>query len=700
MPNPTPPTAPPQCPDCQHPMIRRSGRSGDFFGCSQFPRCRATVNIKRTAFGGGTTLPATKVTKEDTQDEWDRDDRVPSTPGKGFSFSPARAKAAPTHRPGLQITEPTVGMRRIAFTAFNKTIADEIAFKLNGGNTSRLFDGTGQQKDIWAQLDRAFTEPTPPHVAVMAGPGTGKTSSMLHWFASSILAGRNIQVQASTYHSLGLAMCKRALGGSVRTNRWKLRDIADEVCAPHINHKEYKLLVKAACAVVAGCKSNVWEGVPSQIDTLIDHHCIDFPEDTEGILYDVVPKILAACAAQITSVDFDDMLWLPVINNWSLGHMGFDDLITDETQDTAPIQRRLAKLACPHGRMVIVGDAHQAIYGWRGASLSAIQDFADELAGDRRGIVTLPLTITQRCPKSHVALMTRLFGPETLQAVDNAPEGSWRVEHSESRAISAMAHGDMVLCRINKPLIPIAYALLKRNIKAVIRGKDFGGGIITWINQLSEDADGSLESLIAHADVAYRNDAAQLAALGHKGEHRLETLTDRYECLIELCSGLKTVDELKSKIEGLFSDERPQNAVILSSIHRGKGLEAPRVWILKPDLMPHPKAIGWQAEQELNLIWVAGTRGQWARDGSGDGELVFVGPGLPSPLEEGSTDDDDDREDDRDRDDDRDSHGSTGGLIEEDFLPTDEDDPGAVEVREELLLTDGRTEDEDYRDDN
>jgi len=49
--------------------------------------------------------------------------------------------------------------------------------------------------------------------------------------------------------------------------------------------------------------------------------------------------------------------------------------------------------------------------------------------------------------------------------------------------------------------------------------------------------------------------------------------------------------------------------VTLTTIHGSKGLEATRVFHLKPDLVPHPKAEkDWEKEQEGNLKFVALTR--------------------------------------------------------------------------------------------
>ena len=53
---------------------------------------------------------------------------------------------------------------------------------------------------------------------------------------------------------------------------------------------------------------------------------------------------------------------------------------------------------------------------------------------------------------------------------------------------------------------------------------------------------------------------------------------------------------------------------ILSSIHRSKGLEADRVFVLKPDKMAltWKNQLAWQAEQEQNLRYVGLTRAKKA----------------------------------------------------------------------------------------
>ena len=81
---------------------------------------------------------------------------------------------------------------------------------------------------------------------------------------------------------------------------------------------------------------------------------------------------------------------------------------------------------------------------------------------------------------------------------------------------------------------------------------------------------------------------------------------------------IKDTAELKSYINRLFTDEKVENAVMLSTAHKSKGLEANRVLILLPNKLSltWQNQLDWQLKQELNLKYVALTR---ARK-----ELVFI----------------------------------------------------------------------------
>ena len=63
------------------------------------------------------------------------------------------------------------------------------------------------------------------------------------------------------------------------------------------------------------------------------------------------------------------------------------------------------------------------------------------------------------------------------------------------------------------------------------------------------------------------------------------------------------------KIKTIFSDDNG-SGICLSTIHKSKGLENDRVFIICEDKMPLKGCmnIPWMAEQEWNLIYVAYTR--------------------------------------------------------------------------------------------
>ena len=65
---------------------------------------------------------------------------------------------------------------------------------------------------------------------------------------------------------------------------------------------------------------------------------------------------------------------------------------------------------------------------------------------------------------------------------------------------------------------------------------------------------------------------------------------------------------MEMMIERLFSDTK-SGGIQFSTIHRSKGEEYERVFIIRPDLLPHPKCLeGPQLEQENNLKYVGITR--------------------------------------------------------------------------------------------
>lgn len=81
-------------------------------------------------------------------------------------------------------------------------------------------------------------------------------------------------------------------------------------------------------------------------------------------------------------------------------------LFVDEFQDTDRTQKAILDRLVPHlRRLVVVGDRKQAIYGFRAADHSLLQELADEHAGG----ATLPLSMSKRPTVSLLNLQNALF---------------------------------------------------------------------------------------------------------------------------------------------------------------------------------------------------------------------------------------------------------------------------------------------------
>jgi DNA helicase-2/ATP-dependent DNA helicase PcrA len=510
--------------------------------------------------------------------------------------------------------------------------------------------GSPEQEAIW----EAMQPRNKYHMVVNARAGTGKTFSMVQGILrlpktlriafvafnkhianeaqQKLNAAGCSNVTCCTYHSLGYRMV-RGKFPTVRISETKNDDIMEGLPVPSGLYPNDWHSVVGTAGKLAGLAKNYLlspDDVNFQdcLEDLADHHSIDLNGVGRWAL-EFVPRLLEESKRRASYlIDYDDMIWLPAVLNLS-PLTEYDYLIVDEAQDTNRAQQELALRCCPQGRIIIVGDRFQAIYGFRGADVSAMSSMKERLAQTPRGVSEFPLTITRRCPKSHVRLAQGIV--KDIRPMDDAPEGEvLMMEYSQ--AVTEMLPGDMVLCRTGKPLIPTAYALISRGIRPIIRGREIGKGLLDLLSKLEKKAFDLPQ--ISYRLLEYqRKEESRLSALGTRASSRLMALQDRCECLFELIQQSSSISEVRNRIETLFSDveggDVSQNSVVLGTVHRTKGLEASRVFVLSPELLPHPLArLPWEQEQERNLAYVAATRCKYTK--SSPGTLIFCGalPGI------------------------------------------------------------------------
>lgn len=474
---------------------------------------------------------------------------------------------------------------------------------------------SAQQESIFGW----FTEPyLSPNLIVRARAGTGKTTTiveavnhapeekiLLCAFNKKIadeLVSRGTRATAKTLHAVGLA-CVKLYWPDVKVNFQGDRQAAltEDVCGSRTPDTIKGLVSKLHT------KGREIAPHATQVGDLTDIQVrfeLEPDEEWVSLGFDAVyveEKALAAMelAAKtkpvLTGIDGSDMIFLPVRNGWL--HKSHDMVIVDEAQDMTTAQLEIAVGVC-RGRIVVVGDDRQAIYAFRGADSNSLDRLKRELQAEELG-----LTTTYRCAKSIVRLAATLV-PDFQAGPDN-PEGEvldWPVRQMLTEA----GPGDFILSRLNAPLIGIAMKLLRAGKRTQVAGRDIGAGLSGLIRKLKAR---SVPEFLERLAVWEAREVTRL--IRARRESMVEMVRDKASMLMELSDDARNVQEIHDRIDRLFTDDGLGAAGVItcSSVHKSKGLEANRVFVLKDTLRTHD-------QEELNIQYVAITRAKHT--------LVFV----------------------------------------------------------------------------
>jgi DNA helicase-2/ATP-dependent DNA helicase PcrA len=297
-------------------------------------------------------------------------------------------------------------------------------------------------------------------------------------------------------------------------------------------------------------------------------------------------------------IDFTDLIYIPATHTFK--NRGYDIVYVDEFQDCCQAQYTfIRKLLNPGGRLVMIGDPRQSIYGHLGCDPKLF-----EIALAEPNTIELPLSISYRCPLEVVKHAKKIV-PE-IEARDNAPVGKVVVEGS----IKNVRDGDVVLCRTNFPLVQLCLDFIKQGRKAIVRGNDLGASLTSFlkpyqdktVEEMDDGIDRKRERMVEKLNKKYPDrDITE--------RHEYQTMMEKIQIINILSDDCELVSEVLAKIIKIFSDDMG-TGIILSTVHRFKGLEADNVFILEPQLIPFPYNViqPWQKEQEKNIDYVARTR--------------------------------------------------------------------------------------------
>src|SRR5215813_13279201 len=278
---------------------------------------------------------------------------------------------------------------------------------------------TPEQQAIW---DMAMN-PDGPHMVINACAGSGKTTTGVElckkldsslrvaFVAFNTHIAKELQmhlrayphVLACTYHSLGLRMIRSHFYGTdVEVDKDKVETILSAMKWPGMTDSKARYVTGKVRRLVSLAKQyGAWDR--HELEKLVDYHDMDLNGVEEDGMR-AVPVVMRPCLKQTDTVDYDDMIWMP--KELAIKSTPFDLMLIDEAQDTGLSQQWLALNGAK--RLIVIGDRNQSIYSFRGADSQSIPRMAKVLGATKRGVVEMPLTLTRRCPKSHVKLAQRI----------------------------------------------------------------------------------------------------------------------------------------------------------------------------------------------------------------------------------------------------------------------------------------------------
>ncbi|MEP6765013.1 MAG: ATP-dependent helicase [Gemmatimonadaceae bacterium] len=261
---------------------------------------------------------------------------------------------------------------------------------------------------------------------IVAGAGTGKTRTLIHRVAHLISRGvpasrillltftrrasqemldrcqqlvgaASNQVQGGTFHGVAHRLLRRFGPAAGLPADFTILDSADASDLMGLSRAALGYGVAKAGAprfpraetLHALYSRNVNTNHPVP-DILAEQwpHFLAWAGDIENVFADFVRR-----KSERNLLDYDDLLlsWAlllehDVVLSAQIREL-YEHVLVDEYQDTNPLQSRILRALCTHGRLTVVGDDAQSIYAFRGATIRNILDFPSQFAGAE--IVTL-----------------------------------------------------------------------------------------------------------------------------------------------------------------------------------------------------------------------------------------------------------------------------------------------------------------------
>jgi superfamily I DNA/RNA helicase len=371
-------------------------------------------------------------------------------------------------------------------------------------------------------------------------------------------------------------------------------------------------------------------------------------------------------------LDGSDLIYMALVDDIELSPNAgkpLSILLVDEAQDSNAARREMCRRIQQENRcrVVAVGDANQAIYAFLGADSGALARMG-KLFSMRR----FPLSTCYRCPRSHVDLANEIIDivnkqeEATADKEGRAPELQHHIKaRPDAPAGEIVRDADFttqplpsdvnlgavvplgaarprsgrigILSRTNAPLLALRDCLAMRHVAVRFEGlQTIAKKLKRTLMKIGARTFGELKTYLEVESMTASfcddggesdgdDDSDPYAEQEPKSSTRLKA-RDMHACLEVIVKRLEYVSkgahvelaDLERHIDGLFANEEhllpheQEEQVVLSTVHRAKGLEWDTVYLLQPGDLPLRHIMEWGSgkdrRQERNVQYVAYTR--------------------------------------------------------------------------------------------
>ena len=371
----------------------------------------------------------------------------------------------------------------------------------------------------------------PPPLLVIAGAGSGKTTTLAHRVAHLLRQGADphrlllltfsrraaqemerrvgavLQQSlgregtppalpwAGTFHAVGARLLRQYAGRIGLSEDFSIHDRGDAEDLMGMVRQARGLDAQAQRFPLKGTCLAIYSRVVNSQQPLGDvlHQAFPWCSAWAGELHALFGAYVEAKQAQQV-LDYDDLLlyWAGMMAEPAIAaelDAAFDHVLVDEYQDTNRLQSAILLGMKPHGRGVtVVGDDAQSIYGFRAATVRNILDFpghftppADIIALERNYRSTQPIlaasnAVIARAAERHAKTLwtdrEASQRPELVNVSDEAGQARWVADQVlERREEGVRLTSQAVLFRTATHSAMLELELVRRNIPF----KKFGG---------------------------------------------------------------------------------------------------------------------------------------------------------------------------------------------------------------------------------